>query len=102
MSMILSWVLFPLVLAALGLGWGSLVGWAAGRRDLGALVIPLGLAAALVVAALLTVISATAPAAAPVAAAGGLIGLARAWRRTRIHPAALVAAAGVLRSTARP
>jgi hypothetical protein len=96
MSMILSWVLFPLVLAALGLGWGSLVGWAAGGRDLGALVIPLGLAAALVVAALLTIIAATAPAAAPVAAAGGLIGLARAWRRTRIHPAALVAAAGVL------
>ena len=33
MSMILSWVLFPLVLAALGLGWGALVEWAAGERS---------------------------------------------------------------------
>ena len=30
MSMILSWVLFPLVLAALGLGWGALIEWGAG------------------------------------------------------------------------
>ena len=71
MSMILSWALFPLVLAAVGLGWGALVEWAGGERELGALAIPLGLAAAIVVAALLTISSATAPAAAPVVAAGG-------------------------------
>jgi hypothetical protein len=96
MSMILSWALFPLVLAALGLGWGALVEWAGGERELGALAIPLGLAAAIVVAALLTISSATAPAAAPVVAAGGVAGLARAWRRTKLAPAVLVAAAGVL------
>src|SRR5579863_5250556 len=96
MSMILSWALFPLVLAALGLGWGALVEWAGGERELGALAIPLGLAAAIVVAALLTIASATAPAAAPVVAAGGLVGLARAWRRTKIAPAVLAAAVGVL------
>ena len=32
MSMILSWVLFPLVVAAVGLGWGSLVEWLGGGR----------------------------------------------------------------------
>ena len=96
MSMILSWALFPLVLAALGLGWGALVEWAGGERELGALAIPLGLAAAIVVAALLTISSATAPAAAPVVAAGGVAGLARAWRRTKLAPAVLVAAVGVL------
>ncbi len=94
--MILSWVLFPLVLAALGLGWGSLVEWVCGARAASAITIPLGLAAVIVVAALLTAFSSTAAAAAPVAAAGALAGLARAWRRTRIAPAAALAAIGVL------
>jgi hypothetical protein len=96
MSMILSWALFPLVLAAVGLGWGALVEWAGGERELGALAIPLGLAAAIVVAALLTMFSASAPAAAPVVAVGAAAGLARAWRRTRLAPPVLVAAVGVL------
>ena len=96
MSMILSWILFPLVLAALGLGWGALVEWASGERTLGALAIPLGLAAVIVVCALLTAFSGSAPAAAPVAAAGGALGLVRAWRRVRIAPAAAIAAVGVL------
>jgi hypothetical protein len=94
--MILSWVLFPLVLAAVGLGWGTLVEWAAGERTVGVLAIPLGLAAALVVAGIFTMFSFSAPAAAPVVAAGALGGLVRAWRRTAIAPAAIVAAVGVL------
>src|ERR1700731_2287868 len=94
--MILSWGLFPLGRAGPGRGGGALVEWAGGGRELGALAIPLGLAAAIVVAALLTIASATAPAAAPVVAAGGVAGLARAWRRTKIAPAVLVAAVGVL------
>jgi hypothetical protein len=96
MSMILSWVLFPLVLAAVGLGWGALVEWAAGERELGALAIPIGLAAAIVVAAIFTAFSFSAQAAAPVVAAGALAGLLRAFRRTRIPTAAIVAAVGVL------
>jgi hypothetical protein len=96
MSMILSWVLFPLVLAAVGLGWGALVEWAAGERELGALAIPIGLAAAIVVAAIFTAFSFSAQAAAPVVAAGALAGLVRAFRRTRIPTAALFAAIGVL------
>jgi hypothetical protein len=96
MSMILSWALFPLVLAAVALGWGSLVEWGAGTEQLGVLAIPLGLAAAIVVAAVFTAFSASAPAAAPVVAAGALLGLARAWRRASLAPPALVAAVGVL------
>jgi hypothetical protein len=49
-SLILPWVPFPLVLAALGLGWGRLVELASGARLEGALLIPVGLAAVLVVA----------------------------------------------------
>ena len=91
--MILSWVLFPLVLAAVGLGWGSLVEWAAGGRGVGALTIPLGLAAAIVVAALFTAFSASAPAAAPVVGGGRRRGLAarmaaRAARPRRRSPPA--------------
>ena len=96
MSMILSWVLFPLVLAAVGLGWGSLVEWAGGERELGALAIPLGLAAAIVVAAILTSWDGSAPAAVPVVVAGALAGLARALRRSRLPLPALAAAVGVL------
>jgi hypothetical protein len=96
MSMILSWVLFPLVLAAVGLGWGALVEWAGGERELGALAIPLGLAAAIVVAAIFTSFDFSARAAVPVVVVGALAGLVRAFRRTRVPPAALLAAVGVL------
>jgi len=96
MSMILSWVLFPLVLSAVGLGWGSLVEWAAGERKVGVLAIPLGLAAAIVVAGIFTMFSFSAPAAAPAVTVGALIGLARAWRRTSLAPPAILAALGVL------
>ena len=93
--MILSWVVFPLVLAALGLGWGAIIEWISGDR-LGPYTIPVGLAAVILVAAVLTAFSATAPAAAPAAAAGGLVGLAVAWRRTRVPLPALAAGVGVL------
>jgi hypothetical protein len=96
MSMILSWALFPLVLAAVGLGWGALVEWAAGERELGALCIPLGLAAAIVVAALFTSFDFSAQAAVPVIAIGALAGLARAWGRARVPVPALIGAVGVL------
>jgi len=96
MSMILSWAVFPLVMAAVGLGWGSLVEWAGGERELGALCIPLGLAAAIVVAALFTAFDFSAQAAAPVVAIGALAGLARAWGRARLPVPALIAAVGVL------
>ena len=83
MSLILPWVLFPLVLAALGLGWGRLVELASGARLDGALLIPVGLAAALVVAGTVTGFSAIAPAAVTLTALGGAVGLALAVRARR-------------------
>ncbi len=85
-SLIPSWVLFPLLLAAIGAGWGVLVELAAGARVNDALLLPLGLAAALVVAGTLTTFSSTAPAATPVVAVGALAGLvllvwSRRWDR---------------------
>ena len=87
MPLIVSWVLFPVLLAAVGAGWGVAVEGAAGQR-VGVLLIPLGLAAALVVASLLTTWSATAPAETPVVgvvAVGGLI-LGRPFRRLTLWP----------------
>jgi hypothetical protein len=99
-SLILAWIVFPLVLAAIGLGWGVLVDAAASTRgtDLSsALLIPVGLAAALVVAGTITAFSSIAPAATTVVAVGGVCGLVLAWRRRRRPPGwALLAALGVL------
>ena len=75
MSLILAWVLFPLLLAAIGVGWGVLVERAAGTTVNDALLLPLGLAAALVVAGTLTTFASTAPAANSVVAVGTAAGL---------------------------
>ena len=83
MSLILPWVVFPLVLAALGLGWGRLVELASGAHLEGALLIPVGLAAALVVAGTITGFNAIAPAAVTVTALGGGVGLVLALRARR-------------------
>jgi len=96
MSLILSWVLFPVLVAAVGAGWGALVERAAGQRMNGVLLLPLGLATAIVVASLLTAFSATAPAATPLVAVGAVAGLviARPFRRITLWPA--LTAVGVL------
>jgi hypothetical protein len=101
-SLILSWVLFPLVLAAVGAGWGALVERAAGVRAGGALLIPLGLAAVIVVAGLLTAFEPTARAAVPVAAAGAVVGLALARRRLPLEGWPLLAALGALLAYGAP
>jgi hypothetical protein len=80
MALWVSWLLFPLVLSALGCGWGALVQRASGVRIGGALLLPVGLAAALVVAGTLTAFTATARAAVPVVAVGAAVGLAIAAR----------------------
>ena len=97
MSLILPWVLFPLVLAALGFGWGRLVELASGARREGALLIPVGLAAALVVAGTITAFNAIAVASVTVTALGGGVGLVLALRARR-WPAGwpLLAALGAL------
>lgn len=97
MSLILSWALFPLLLTALGAGWGFLVERAAGARLPDALLVPLGLAAALVLAGTLDAFDATAPAAVVAVAAGALAGLPLAWAgRRRLGGWAALAALGVL------
>ena len=78
--MLIAWIAFPLVLAAVGLGWGVLLRHAAGVPVDGALVVPLGLAGAIVAADLLTSWSTSAPLAAALVAAVAAAGLARGWR----------------------
>ena len=89
MSLTVSWVLFPALLAAIGAGWGVAVERAAGLRVSGVLVVPLGLAAAIVVASLLTAWSLTAPAAAAVVGVGAAVGLVidKPFRRLALWPA---------------
>ncbi|MGD0196717.1 MAG: hypothetical protein ABSC56_02240 [Solirubrobacteraceae bacterium] len=96
MSLILSWLLFPLVLAAIGLGWGALVQWIGGHHELGPLTIPIGWASAIVVAGILTAFSGTASMAAAVTTIGALLGVGYVWGRARLGAAPALAAIGVL------
>jgi hypothetical protein len=102
LSLTVSWVLFPVLLAAIGAGWGVVVERAAGMQVSGVLVVPLGLAAAIVVASLLTAFSATAPAAIPVVGVGAVTGLVigQPFRRLALWPA--LAALGVLLAYGAP
>ena len=97
MSLIFSWVLFPLVLVLIGAGWGFVVERAAGTRVNEALLLPLGLAAAIVVAGTLTAFTALAPTAVPVVAIGAAAGLPLGWAgRRRLGGWPLLVAAGAL------
>jgi hypothetical protein len=96
-SLILSWAIFPLILAALGAGWGLITERAAGTRVDAALLLPLGLAAVLVVAGTLNAFDLTTPAAVPVVAIVAIAGLPMAWAgRRRLGGWFLLAALGVL------
>ena len=101
-SLILSWVLFPLVLAAVGAGWGAVVERAAGSQVSGVLLIPLGLAAVIVFTSLFTEWSVTAPAATPVVGVVAVAGLviAQPVRRLALWPA--LTALGVLLAYGAP
>jgi hypothetical protein len=79
MTFVLAWLAFPLVLAALGVGWGFLVEEVSGQRlGSGALLVPVGLAAVIVIAGILTTNDVTARLAVPVVGLVGLVGLVRA------------------------
>jgi hypothetical protein len=103
MTLILAWIVFPLVLTALCLGCGLFVEWVAGIRLDPVLILPVGLSALIVVAQLATMTSATAPLATPavvvVAVAG--IGLSPPLRR-RVARFALAAATGAFAVFAAP
>jgi hypothetical protein len=100
--MILSWLVYPLVLAALCAGWGVLVEKLAGAQVRDVLLLPVGFAAVLVVAGLLTAFSGSAPVAAPLCAVGGVAGLlwGRPWRRLSRWP--MLAAIGVVLAYGAP
>jgi hypothetical protein len=105
-TFVLAWVGFPLVLGALGLGWGVVIEELSGTRlASGALLVPVGLAGALVLAALLTTNGVTAPLAVPVDAVIAAGGLVVAWRTRSEWPVpdwSLVAALGVLLAYGAP
>jgi hypothetical protein len=102
-ALTLVWVAFPLLLAAISFGCGSLIE-GLGRRPLAtALVLPTGFALVVVVEGLATTTGATArlaPLAIAVLAAAGLV--VRGRRRLRVSLPAAIAAAGVFAAAAAP
>jgi hypothetical protein len=84
------------------IGWGVAVERAGGLRVSGVLVVPLGLAAAIVVASLLTAFRVTAPAATPLVGLVAAVGLvvAQPFRRLALWPA--VTALGVMLAYGAP
>jgi hypothetical protein len=105
MTVVVAWLLFPLVLGLACLGCGLLVEAAAGSRLPTPLVLPVGLTAVVVIAQFATATSATAKLALPavvVAAVAG-VALGRPWRSDwRDHRWPLAAAAGVFAVFAAP
>jgi hypothetical protein len=95
-SLILAWVAFPLVLVALGAGWGTLVQRGSGSAIDGVLLVPLGWAAVIIVTLVLTEWSVTAPAALWVVVAGAVAGLVLAWPWRRPARWPLIAALGIV------
>src|SRR5690349_10045382 len=90
-------------MVALGAGWGFLVDRASGGRVNDALLVPLGLAAVLVVAGTLNAFTLTAPAAVVITAIGAIAGLPLAWAgRRRLWGWPLLAALGALLAYGAP
>ncbi|MEA2211138.1 MAG: hypothetical protein QOF83_1086 [Solirubrobacteraceae bacterium] len=85
MSLVASWLLFPLVLGLLSLGCGLLVEAAAGMKLPQSLLLPLGFAVIVVVCLFTTALSATARLTTPAIVALAVAGLALAlpWRPER-------------------
>jgi hypothetical protein len=104
MELVGAWVLLPVVLGLLALGWGQLVALAAGLRPGFALLAPLGFAALVVVGGFCTLADATAELAAPVAVAGAVAGLALLARSRPSPPSAwgMAALAGAFAVYAAP
>jgi hypothetical protein len=97
MSMLVAWVVYPLVLAALCGGLGLLVDLLCGHRLPGTLLLPAGLAAMIVVGGLTTLSDATAESTVPVIAVLAALGagFSLPWRFGRPDPWPIAAALGV-------
>lgn len=81
---LLSWILYPVVLAVLCLGCGLVVDRLVAGSLPRALLLPVGFAAAVVIATLLTVLDATSELAAPALAVTALAGFALTFRGGRL------------------
>ena len=103
MTLIVPWLVFPLVLALLSLGCGLLAELVAAVRLPTALLLPTGFALVIVAAQLATLTAATAPFAAPAVVALAVVGLglSRSLRR-RPDPWALLGAATAYGAYAAP
>ena len=104
MTLLLCWLVFPAVLAALSLGCGLLVERLAGTRLPLELLVPTGFAAIVGVSLFATLSAKTARLALPAVLALATVGLAAALTRSRrrIDPWAVVAAVGVFAAFAAP
>jgi hypothetical protein len=78
-----AWLLLPVLLAVISLGWGLLIERAAGTRASGYLLVPVGLAAVMVVARAAMALDATAELATPAVCLGAVVGLALGHARLR-------------------
>jgi hypothetical protein len=103
-GLLIAWMLFPLVLGALSLGCGLLVEAASGIRLRGALLLPTGFAAIIVIAQLVTLSPRTARYAPWVVAAVAVAGLLlpRPWQDRRPGPWPAAAAVGTFAAFAAP
>ena len=103
MTLLVPWVVFPLVFGALSLGCGLLVQRAAGRELPGALLLPAGFSLIVVSASLTTLFAATADATTPLLVVLALAGFALADSlRPRLDGWMIAAALGVFAVFAAP
>ncbi len=103
MTLLVPWLGYPLLLAVVTLGCGTLLGQAAGRRLPGVLLLPAGYAVIVVVSSLTTMTGATAWLTTPLVVLLALAGLVPALqRRARPDVAALVAGVAVFAVYAAP
>lgn len=104
MTLVVAWLVFPLVLSLLSLGCGLLAELVAGVRLPTALLLPTGFALVVVAAQLATMTAHTASFAAPAVVALAVVGLglSRSLLRRRPDPWALLAAGAVYGAYAAP
>src|SRR6266542_1750128 len=97
MTMLVAWIVFPLVLTLVALGCGLLLELVAGVRLPGAILPAAGLAVVVVAAHFTTLSDGTAELSAPLVVALATIGLALSppWRRGRIDGWAVATAVAV-------
>jgi hypothetical protein len=104
MSLLLAWVVFPVVLGVLALGCGLVLNRMAGVALPGVLLLPIGLAVIIVTAQIATLTDATAELATPLVVVLAGVGLAtgRPWRNLRLDQWAIAACAGAFAVFAAP